>query len=273
MSSSSASSKHDSTHVSVSLWPTGQLRLPMASRAATLPWWRCGSVDELLHRQSFCSCTAKDAIKPNPLFPPFVEPNDLQLTWLNPRPAGRLDSEAPQRWFARGVLRLHQCNSGELRCVSSAAVLSGGYSWGGRGMEIASVCCCSSSGFTRRSEHCLDLITAARTTSTRHRRVFSFSGALITLLLSDRRDQAATITCQSASNDQILTTFRFRLHNCYCIFWCIVFTNLQGINVTIKYNHCPITWNLSVGGALPNQSEDLLAAHLFSGIFSYEEAG
>lgn len=43
----------------------------------------------------------------------------------------------------------------------------------------------------RRCEHCVDLITAAKTSPTRRRRVTGFSAALITLLLSDCRDQTA----------------------------------------------------------------------------------
>lgn len=49
--------------------------------------------------------------------------------------------------------------------------------------------------YRRRSEHCVDLITAAKTTPTQRRRVINFSGALITLLLLSDCHYQTTASC------------------------------------------------------------------------------
>lgn len=134
----------------------------------------------------------------------------------------------------RRVLRLHQCNTSELldsplmrrQCLfslimplqpPSSAEGCSRVCGGGRDSKLP-LCVVVRArprllcAHRRRGEHCVDLITAAKTTPTQRRRVINFSGALIALLLSDCRYQTTAscwkIAFQFAANDQIVRIFK-----------------------------------------------------------------
>lgn len=96
--------------------------------------------------------------------------------------------------------------------------------------------------YRRRSEHCVDLITAAKTTPTQRRRVINFSGALITLLLLSDCHYQATASCWKSLSSLLqmiksLLTFKgLIIVLAYCFFFFVNFSSTLGmwINWSLK---------------------------------------
>lgn len=180
-------------------------------------------------------------------------------TWLNPQPAGRSDWEVPQTWFVRRVLRLHQRNTSELSrwwgdnvfplslCLFSRrpqrmGVLVCVWRREGGGDSKLPLCVVVRArprvlcAYRRRSEHCVDLITAAKTTPTQRRRVINFSGALITLLLLSDCHYQATASCWKSLSSLLqmiksLLTFKGLI---IVLAYCFFFLSISAVHLACE---------------------------------------